>query len=211
MATIISTSRFFVLAKLIFEFLLNICVQVSPSVRGENSVSVVIKTLWVKASQKTLWVKAPLNNTWPTRPPFWVKITTRTPGHKTPIRDPSPLQAHSMALPGHKVLIQVQSIKTLWVEAPQKSLWVKAPQTTSTLPGTSTNQHFISHTYKNSILFSSKPSRSITGTLNHRKPNISYSVGQISEISVDLLTVKPPDKKIPRLCKILAQLYRLPE
>jgi hypothetical protein len=44
-ATILSTSRFLLFAMMIFEFLFNISVKVSPSVRDENPVSVVTKTL----------------------------------------------------------------------------------------------------------------------------------------------------------------------
>jgi hypothetical protein len=67
MATIFFTSRFVLFAMLIFEFLFYVSVQVSPSVQNENSVSVVIKKLWMKAPLKPVG-ESPSFNTWLIRP-----------------------------------------------------------------------------------------------------------------------------------------------
>ena len=175
--------------------------QVSPSVQNENSVSVVTKTVWVKAPHKNPVGESPSINTWPTRPPSWVNITTRPPGHNALIRDLSHLKTYSIALPGLKVLTQAHTIKTQWVEGPQNSLWAKAKLSSVTLSGESGNQQFYSHKCINSTLSPPTPLWS-TDTLTNQEPT-DYSVDPTSETAVDLLAVKSPDEKYQEYVRYL--------
>ena len=142
MATVFSTSHFLLFAMLVFGFLFNASVQVSPSVQNENSVSVVIKTLWVKAPLKPVG-ESPSFNTWPIRPPFWVKNTTRLSRHK----------------------------KTQWVKAPLNPMWVKNPQTTpnnfNKIPNLGPQGHFNHQQETDAIYYHNEnPPRTNTWTVH---------------------------------------------